>query len=64
MEYAYTFHQTKKDRSIYRTWNGCHSLNSNSIEKNVDTLHMKKAEKPVTDLDKKVDKIIGKHKKK
>lgn len=35
-----------------------------SIEEDVDTLHTKKAKKPVTEVDKKVDKLISKHKKK
>jgi hypothetical protein len=36
----------------------------NSIEKEVDTLHIKKAQKPVTEVDKKVDKLIEKNKEK
>ena len=35
-----------------------------SIEGNIDNLHIKKAKKPVTELDKKVDGIIEKRKKK
>jgi len=35
-----------------------------SIEENIDNLHIQKAKKPVTELDKKVDGIIEKRKKK
>jgi len=35
-----------------------------SIEEDVDTLHIKKAKKPVTEVDKKVDKLIEKNKEK
>jgi hypothetical protein len=35
-----------------------------SIEENVDNIHIRKAEKPVTDLEKKVDSLIEKRKKK
>ena len=34
------------------------------IEGRVDNLHITRAQKPVTELDKKVDKLIGKRKKK
>ena len=35
-----------------------------SIEEKVDTLHISRAQKPVTELDKTVDKLISKKKKK
>ena len=35
-----------------------------AIEENVDNIHIRKAKKPVTDLDKKVDSLIEKRKKK
>ena len=35
-----------------------------AIEENIDNIHMQKAKKPVTELDKKVDGIIEKRKKK
>ncbi len=35
-----------------------------SIEKDVDTLHIKKAQKPVTEVDKRVDTLIEKNKEK
>jgi len=35
-----------------------------SIETDVDTIHIKKAQKPVTEVDKKVDQLIEKNKKK
>lgn len=36
----------------------------NTIEEKIDTLHITKAKKPVTELDKTVDKLITKRKKK
>ena len=35
-----------------------------AIEENIDTLHIRKAERPITDVDKKVDKLIEKRKRK
>ena len=36
----------------------------NAIEENVDNIHIREAKKPVSDLDKKVDSLIKKRKKK
>jgi len=46
---------TSSDQHVWR--------NMNKIEKDVDTIHIKKAEKPVTDIEKTVDNLIKKRKK-
>jgi len=48
--------KTKSDQRIWR--------NVDSIEEKVDNLHITRAKKPVTGLDKTVDKLISKKKKK
>ena len=50
---------TSKPTSDQRIWRDV-----DSIENNVDKLHIKKAQKPVTEVDKTVDKLIAKRKKK
>jgi len=47
--------KTKSDQRIWR--------NVDSIEEKVDNLHITRAKKPVTELDKTVDKLISKKKK-
>ena len=49
-------YQTKTSQTVWR--------DVDSIEKNIDNLHITRAQKPVTDLDKTVDKILDKRKKK
>jgi hypothetical protein len=51
--------QTHKTPSNQRLWRDV-----DAIEENVDNIHMRKANKPVTNLDKTVDKLIEKRKKK
>lgn len=49
----------KKETINQTTWRDV-----NAIEENVDNLRMSKSKKPVSELDKKVDKILSKRKKK
>lgn len=68
-EYRETLHTNKKTSNSktkdtssdvdQRVWR-----NVDSIEKDVDTLHIRKAQRPVTEVDKKVDKLIEKTKEK
>lgn len=69
-EYHETLHTNKKtstSKTISHTSSNVDQRvwrDVDSIETNVDTIHIKKAQKPVTEVDKKVDKLISKHKKK
>lgn len=59
-ETLYTKRETPKKESINQTtWRDV-----NAIEGNVDNLRMSKTKEPVSELDKKVDKILSKRKKK
>jgi len=67
-EYHETLHTDNTKKQTTQT----HTLSSNqrlwrdvdAIEENIDNIHMRKANKPVTNLDKTVDKLIEKRKKK
>ena len=64
--YSETLHTTDSSskkkantKSNQRTWRDV-----DTIEKNVDNLHITRAQKPVTQLDKTVDRLLQKRKKK
>lgn len=69
-EYHETLHTNKKTSTSKTVSHTSSNVDQrvwrdvDSIETNVDTIHIKKAQKPVTEVDKKVDKLISKHKKK
>ena len=48
--------ETPSDQRVWR--------DVDAIEENIDNIHVRKAEKPVTEVDKKVDKLIQKNKRK
>lgn len=70
IEYKETLHTTKKSKKKTKGKKNTgydeeqrHWRNVKKIEQDVDNIHITRAQKPTTDLDRKVENIIGKNKK-